>query len=481
MFRLRVHSVGAPRRLPMAAEIVVAASSGGDYLHHHPVVSSSPSSSSSPLAAAAANSNPSVQAGRGVVHIFRNASPHPASSYTTPSTSSPHQHHLPPLPVGRGTLLLVLAIPSRLAPEDFLHFCCWAYSERLSEVRVIRNDAVEERYSMLIQFDEQNAADSFYLELNGWRFPSEEAEVCHILFLSSVEYTESTEIAGSPPAGFTELPTCPVCLERLDQDISGIVTTGCDHSFQCSCISKWANSSCPVCRFCMEHCEKPNCSVCETSENLWVCMICGFVGCGRYREGHAIKHWKDTQHCYSLDLQTQRVWDYVGDTYVHRLNQSKSDGKVAKLKSRCSSIDDDCRSWECSEDSGISGALLNSKVDAIVDEYNDLLASQLETQHQYYESLILEAREKKGKMISEAVDKAVREKLHNIQLELEKRTEEKKHVADMNEKLLKDQKLLREKIKEVEDREAVFLWQFKTLQKSFLILELHAMAMEMSL
>lgn len=34
--------------------------------------------------------------------------------------------------------------------------------------------------------------------------------------------------------------------ERLDQDTSGIVTTGCDHSFQCSCISKWANSSCPV-------------------------------------------------------------------------------------------------------------------------------------------------------------------------------------------------------------------------------------------
>lgn len=28
-----------------------------------------------------------------------------------------------------------------------------------------------------------------------------------------------------PPAGTTELPTCPVCLERLDEHISGIVTT----------------------------------------------------------------------------------------------------------------------------------------------------------------------------------------------------------------------------------------------------------------
>lgn len=28
-----------------------------------------------------------------------------------------------------------------------------------------------------------------------------------------------------PPPGTTELPTCPVCLERLDEYISGIVTT----------------------------------------------------------------------------------------------------------------------------------------------------------------------------------------------------------------------------------------------------------------
>lgn len=34
--------------------------------------------------------------------------------------------------------------------------------------------------------------------------------------------------------------------ERLDQDMSGILTTICNHSFHCSCISKWADSSCPV-------------------------------------------------------------------------------------------------------------------------------------------------------------------------------------------------------------------------------------------
>lgn len=35
-------------------------------------------------------------------------------------------------------------------------------------------------------------------------------------------------------------------VERLDPDTSGIVSTLCDHSFQCSCTSKWTYLSCQV-------------------------------------------------------------------------------------------------------------------------------------------------------------------------------------------------------------------------------------------
>lgn len=35
-------------------------------------------------------------------------------------------------------------------------------------------------------------------------------------------------------------------LERLDPDTSGILSTICDHSFQCSCTSKWTYLSCQV-------------------------------------------------------------------------------------------------------------------------------------------------------------------------------------------------------------------------------------------
>ena len=72
-----------------------------------------------------------------------------------------------------------------------------------------------------------------------------------------------------------------MCLERLDTHISGIVTTVCNHTFHSACLSKWADSSCPVCRYSQEQPDEAECQVCGTTDNLWICIICGYVGCGR--------------------------------------------------------------------------------------------------------------------------------------------------------------------------------------------------------
>lgn len=76
-------------------------------------------------------------------------------------------------------------------------------------------------------------------------------------------------------------------------------------------------------------------------------------------------HWKETEHCYSLELETQRVWDYAGNNYVHRLIQSKTDGKLVELNSHCMHAKDNCGTCDCI-DSGTSEALLNSKVEAVM-------------------------------------------------------------------------------------------------------------------
>ncbi|XP_078150564.1 zinc finger (ubiquitin-hydrolase) domain-containing protein [Carex rostrata] len=451
MFSLRIHSIDSSVSSATSTATAgdSASTSASDSFDAGPSTATSPRNP---------NPNQRFKIVRGIVHLYRNLSPSPAAaSYATAvaSSSSSASTALPSndsfLPAMRGKLLFVLAIANALSPDDFV-WVCDSYIQRASSITFIRNDSMEDRYSVLIEFDDQMATDRFYLELNGWRFPSSDVgEVCHVFFLVSAEFTQSLEIETTPPVGSTELPSCPICLERLDQDISGIVATTCDHSFQCSCVSKWVNSSCPVCHLCQNLSAKPTCSICETNENLWICLICGFVGCGRYKEGHAFKHWKNTQHCYSLDLETHRVWDYVGDNYVHRLNQSKGGDKLNKLQSKMEYGDsyDNC---VCSEDSGFIGAILNSKIDAIVEEYNALLASQLETQRQYYEKLLIEANNQK-EHFSNSVESGVSMKLHEIQQKIENVNKENKELANMNNDLTKNQNIWREKLKEIEERE----------------------------
>ena len=36
----------------------------------------------------------------------------------------------------------------------------------------------------------------------------------------------------------------------------------------------------------------------------------------RYSDRHSYMHFAETQHTYAMELETQRVWDYVGDKYV---------------------------------------------------------------------------------------------------------------------------------------------------------------------
>lgn len=109
-------------------------------------------------------------------------------------------------------------------------------------------------------------------------------------------------------------------------------------------------------------------------------------------------HWKESGHCYALELETQRVWDYVGDGYVHRLIQSKTDGKLVAVpspatgsRSNAGGASHDGVGAGVEDDKGwgpkgeLEEALLASKLDAVAQEYNHLLVTQLESQRQYYE------------------------------------------------------------------------------------------------
>lgn len=108
---------------------------------------------------------------------------------------------------------------------------------------------------------------------------------------------------------------------------------------------------------------------CEGIEALWICLICGHVGCGRYQGGHAASHYKATNHTYALQLGTNRVWDYAGDNFVHRLLQSKGDGKLVATQTPAESADNNN----------------DEKIDSIQLEFTYMLTSQLHKQREFYE------------------------------------------------------------------------------------------------
>lgn len=90
-----------------------------------------------------------------------------------------------------------------------------------------------------------------------------------------------------------------------------------------------------------------------------------------------------------MQLGNNRVWDYVGDNFVHRLLQDK-DGKMVEGG----------RTESKSE-----GAAVEEKVDSVQLEFTYLLTSQLETQRQYFEEKLSRSEQRSKTDITELRDK----------------------------------------------------------------------------
>ena len=190
---------------------------------------------------------------------------------------------------------------------------------------------------------------------------------------------------------------------------TGLLTVLCQHVFHCSCIQKWRGSGCPVCRYTQDdlglgkrgqlgisHDDDTQlnaCSVCHLEVNLWMCLICGNVACGRYEEAHAIAHFEQSQHSFAMDMDSQRIWDYATDGYVHAITQNKSDGKI---------IDHTPTQRGQNHDDDFDDYVPREKLDNISLEYNHLLKSQLDSQRMYFEEVVERAADKASKAATSA-------------------------------------------------------------------------------
>jgi BRCA1-associated protein len=219
------------------------------------------------------------------------------------------------------------------------------------------------------------------------------------------------------------------------QQRTSILTTVCNHSFHIDCLVQWQDSPCPVCRY--DHSglnsALSQCSVCARTENNFVCLICGVVSCGNgsrsyassingdgiratplvldgcninteqqhvngqepplqiMASSHARQHYDSTLHAYALDTESQHVWDFAGQGYVHRLLQNKDDGKLVEV-----SDPNNASTFERTQNPGLSdsqeGEVVHRKLEGFASQYYTLLKSQLEQQRIYYEGRLEEIR-----------------------------------------------------------------------------------------
>ncbi|CAH0402603.1 unnamed protein product [Chilo suppressalis] len=312
--------------------------------------------------------NPLVEVTKGVLHLYKENELKEAEEAKT---------------------LCLLAVPGALGAPDLLAFAA-ACQQDIAHVRVLR-DGSPDHYMALLTFRTSQAAREFHAAFDGVPYSSlEPSALCHTAWVSRVEWARH----GTPPPSHTELPTCPVCLERMDESVAGILSVQCAHAFHSACLVRWRDARCPVCRCAQtpEPRQGARCAHCrqeeegeedgegeETRDNisgvaeglldeveagtLWICLICGHVGCGRYEGGHAAKHFMASNHTYALQLGSNRVWDYAGDNFVHRLVQNKADGKLVAAE-------------------GVPGG---DKLEAAQLEFTYVLTSQLDAQRDHYE------------------------------------------------------------------------------------------------
>jgi BRCA1-associated protein len=234
--------------------------------------------------------------------------------------------------------------------------------------------------------------------------PMAACEYAVILFfpLTQIVTSEQNNVT-SPIDNVYEVSTCPVCLFRIypprlkmlkprnDQMCSEYCVVG--HCQNELFLKPWPTESCNVClRINSREREDAYCNCCALQETLWICLTCGFVGCGRYSHAHAANHFQETQHAYSLEMATLRIWDYANGEFAHRGDLLECPSTNMGHQSHWVNV---TLPWETEKRREISSIAMTArdndetspkKTKMLSEEYEALLQSALVDQAQHYES-----------------------------------------------------------------------------------------------
>lgn len=453
---------------------------------------------------------------------------------------------------GASSTVCVLACPDDLT-LDSLFRLGGATPSSVRSVHIFF-DPKNRRRLVVLRLDSPDAATEYLQRSNGTAFRKSKLEVCHVVFVeglltlgghslplceglpmlsvsspdtseaspqgpaSTSEPRPSTRITPStpplqllPPSKYMEIPACPLCLERLDSAISGLIWPAHASAPPQTTAKRWSGVRCRVCDFVREFTSRTHpssatrsgedvkvsetetkpffeskaleCSECQRQSGLqdrdtvgselggepvpspsstpvstpptprtgdlrpiWICLLCGNIGCGRFQRSHAVRHYERTGHRFSLIPVSESIWDYHEDRYVHRILAQRTRGFAGTY------------TLSAAPDSADAGSLTTVKLKSISGHYNRLLRELLSRQHQHHlkelndmnvktqhmeRDLARERREKTQlKQETDSLGRAARaaaKKASTLQSKVQKQSQDIIFLRDLNEALLKDQ------------------------------------------
>ena len=366
--------------------------------------------------------------------------------------------------------LCAYSVPIDLEVKDLCEFvkACESYIEEMRVATTMQSGY----YVILMLAKSKEAATILVNTLHGLKFSELFEGRCDLATIAAA--TVCTKKADAPSSSLEEAKelmtrpdylfsnasslslSCPICLEKFlgnanspatKSETSSSADSGyklsilCGHYYHSVCLANCKNELCPLCRSPQSPGECNKCEICGVTDNLWLCLICGFMGCWNALApclSHSRNHYEDSMHTYALNIMTKKVWDYSKEGYVHRLIQNKVDGKMVEFEDF-----DLVRQQQVMEGDILKVSMkkhYNQKLDALNYEYNMLLMSQLETQKKYFEARLKDCHVEASKIKDQTMDMILK-----ASDELAKVVEEVKAEEDKNANLKSTNVELRKK------------------------------------
>lgn len=268
----------------------------------------------------------------------------------------------------------VLGVPREMNMQDVLKFIdpYLIHLKSIDMLSLLSEDVILDTYSkpidessssaikklslnniLLLDFRNEELLESFISVYNNLHFPSvDDAAPCAVIRIANIIYSKSIDMNAIKSNDINidvvglQLPYCTVCLRRIKASISNVPgihdlhpnlwSAGAGgharcktcyiyssyeadkHSSNIDSSAYWnpPQSALTVATmYTKNNLVSKNCNICGIKENIWVCLICGHTGCGRYTAQHAKLHFEDSKHPFALELASGRIWNYDQDTF----------------------------------------------------------------------------------------------------------------------------------------------------------------------